>query len=110
MTDSCAVWPGPDATFEQAQAAKHELVCRKLGLAPGMRLLDVGCGWAGMLLHAARHHGVGPVCVMAGLWCIRRPSTVFPRRSPLQGPAHLRGRTKVTAAATDPPVRHRCGP
>ena len=37
---------------------KYELVCRKLGLEPGMRLLDVGCGWGGMVLHAARHHGV----------------------------------------------------
>ncbi|MFS8522958.1 MAG: cyclopropane-fatty-acyl-phospholipid synthase family protein, partial [Micromonosporaceae bacterium] len=46
------------ATLEQAQAAKHELVCRKLGLRPGQRLLDVGCGWGGMVMHAARHHRV----------------------------------------------------
>ena len=42
------------ATLEQAQAAKFDLVCRKLGLRPGMRLLDVGCGWGGMAVHAAR--------------------------------------------------------
>ncbi|MGD9797674.1 MAG: class I SAM-dependent methyltransferase [Acidimicrobiia bacterium] len=63
MTYSCAVWPdgAGDATLEEAQAAKYELVCRKLGLRPGMRLLDVGCGWGGMVRHAARHHGVSAV-------------------------------------------------
>jgi cyclopropane-fatty-acyl-phospholipid synthase len=54
MTYSCAVWNG--GSLEEAQAAKYELVCRKLGLGPGMRLLDVGCGWGGMALHAT-HHG-----------------------------------------------------
>ena len=63
MTYSCAVWERPDVTLEQAQAAKYELVCRKLGLEPGMRLLDVGCGWGGMVLHAAEHHGVTAVGV-----------------------------------------------
>ncbi len=58
MTYSCAVWASADVTLEAAQAAKHELVCRKLGLAPGMHLLDIGCGWGGMVRHAVRHHGV----------------------------------------------------
>jgi len=58
MTYSCAVWPTADAGLETAQATKYELICRKLGLRPGMRLLDVGCGWGGMAIHAARHHGV----------------------------------------------------
>ncbi len=61
MTYSCAVWPSAASTLEDAQSAKYELVCRKLGLQPGMRLLDVGCGWGGMVLHAARHHGVRAV-------------------------------------------------
>jgi cyclopropane-fatty-acyl-phospholipid synthase len=58
MTYSCARFTGPDSTLDEAQAAKHELVCRKLGLheRPGVRLLDVGCGWGSMAIHAAVHH------------------------------------------------------
>src|SRR6476661_3739243 len=59
MTYSCARW-GPQTTdLTAAQAAKHDLVCRKLGLAdrPGQRLLDVGCGWGSMAIHAARNYG-----------------------------------------------------
>jgi cyclopropane-fatty-acyl-phospholipid synthase len=63
LTYSCAVWPSRDATLEAAQAAKYELICRKLDLKPGMRLLDVGCGWGGMVMHAAEHHGVDAVGV-----------------------------------------------
>jgi len=63
MTYSCAVWERGDVTLEDAQAAKYELVSRKLGLEPGMRLLDVGCGWGGMVLHAAANHGVRAVGV-----------------------------------------------
>jgi cyclopropane-fatty-acyl-phospholipid synthase len=63
LTYSCAVWSPTTETLEDAQAAKYELICRKLGLQPGMRLLDVGCGWGGMLLHAAQHHGVDAVGV-----------------------------------------------
>ena len=57
MTYSCAVFPDPGTTLEEAQDAKHELVCRKLGLGTGMRLLDVGCGWGGLAIHAATRHG-----------------------------------------------------
>ena len=63
MTYSCAVWANPSVGLEAAQEAKYELVSRKLGLCPGQRLLDVGCGWGGMVLHAARHHGVRAVGV-----------------------------------------------
>ncbi|MFC8141438.1 class I SAM-dependent methyltransferase [Streptomyces paradoxus] len=61
MVYSCAYWPTPDSTLEQAQRDKLELVCRKLGLRPGLRLLDVGCGWGSMAIHAAREHGVNVV-------------------------------------------------
>jgi cyclopropane-fatty-acyl-phospholipid synthase len=58
MAYTCAVYPNEGATLEQAQFEKHDLVARKLGLRPGQRLLDVGCGWGGMVMHAARHYGV----------------------------------------------------
>ncbi|SHL99204.1 SAM-dependent methyltransferase [Actinacidiphila paucisporea] len=58
MVYSCAVWPGEDTTLEAAQYAKLDLVCRKLSLREGQRLLDVGCGWGSMVLHAAEHYGV----------------------------------------------------
>ncbi|MBA3522982.1 MAG: class I SAM-dependent methyltransferase [Geodermatophilaceae bacterium] len=57
MAYTCAVFPTAGSTLEQAQEAKHDLVARKLGLAPGMRLLDVGCGWGGMVVHAAQEYG-----------------------------------------------------
>ncbi len=73
MTYSCARYTSDDATLEEAQAAKHELICRKLGLAePAVRaasggdrprLLDVGCGWGSMAIHAASHHDVDVVGV-----------------------------------------------
>jgi cyclopropane-fatty-acyl-phospholipid synthase len=65
MTYSCARFTHDDATLAEAQAAKHELICRKLGL-PEMsrpRLLDVGCGWASMAIHAARHHDAQVVAI-----------------------------------------------
>ena len=58
---SCAVWEDEGTGLDAAQAAKLDLVCRKLGLRPGMRLLDVGCGWGSLALHAAEHYGVDVV-------------------------------------------------
>ena len=58
MTYTCAVYRKPEASLEEAQAEKYDLICRKLDLRPGQRLLDVGCGWGGMVRHAARHYGV----------------------------------------------------
>ena len=63
MTYSCAVFQSPDDSVDQAQHNKHELICRKLGLQPGMRLLDVGCGWGSLAMHAATHFGVEAVGV-----------------------------------------------
>jgi cyclopropane-fatty-acyl-phospholipid synthase len=57
------VFEKPDESLEAAQANKYELVARKLDLRPGMRLLDVGCGWGGMVRHAAREHGVSTLGV-----------------------------------------------
>ncbi|MEU2405486.1 cyclopropane-fatty-acyl-phospholipid synthase family protein [Streptomyces rubiginosohelvolus] len=56
MVYSCAYWQD-GSTLEEAQRDKLDLVCRKLGLKEGDRLLDVGCGWGSMAIHAARHYG-----------------------------------------------------
>ena len=66
MVYSCAYFEQPPSsgyTLEDAQRAKLDLVARKLGLAPGMRLLDVGCGWGSFVIHAAREYGVDAVGV-----------------------------------------------
>lgn len=63
MAYTCAVFPGPDASLEEAQVEKFDLVCRKLDLQPGMRVLDTGCGWGGFALHAAENYGVNVIGV-----------------------------------------------
>ncbi|MDZ7884802.1 MAG: class I SAM-dependent methyltransferase [Mycobacterium sp.] len=55
MTYTCAVYPSPDTSLEDAQDNKHRLVFDKLGLSSGDSLLDIGCGWGGMISYAARH-------------------------------------------------------
>lgn len=62
MTYTCGYWAGGAEeggamTLDEAQEAKLELVCRKLGLRPGMRVLDIGCGWGSLMKYAAERHG-----------------------------------------------------
>ncbi len=61
MVYSCAYFGSPDESLDDAQIRKLDLVCRKLDLQPGERLLDIGCGWGSMLIHAAREYGVRAV-------------------------------------------------
>ena len=58
MQYSCAYWPRDDMTLDQAQDAKLAHIASKLSLAPGQRVLDIGCGWGGMAIYLARHAGV----------------------------------------------------
>ncbi|HEX2909976.1 MAG TPA: cyclopropane-fatty-acyl-phospholipid synthase family protein [Chloroflexia bacterium] len=58
MTYSCAYFKSPEQDIDTAQANKLDYICRKLRLKPGQKLLDIGCGWGGLVLHAARNYGV----------------------------------------------------
>ncbi len=58
MVYSCAYFETPETDLDTAQARKLDHICRKLRLQPGQRLLDVGCGWGGLVIHAAQHYGV----------------------------------------------------
>ena len=58
MASTCAYFTDWDASLEEAQHGKLDMICRKLRLAPGERLLDIGCGWGGLICHAAQHYGV----------------------------------------------------
>ena len=58
MVYTCAYYRAPDGSLEQAQADKLDLVCRKLHLAKGETLLDIGCGWGSLAIWAAQHYGV----------------------------------------------------
>ena len=63
MQYSCAYWPTRDMTLEAAQLAKKQHIAAKLDLKAGQRVLDIGCGWGGMAIHLAKHHGVKVVGV-----------------------------------------------
>ncbi len=67
MTYSCAIFSRGATTLEEAQREKVDLVCRKLALAEGERVLDVGCGWGAFVLHAAREYGVRAVGITPSL-------------------------------------------
>jgi cyclopropane-fatty-acyl-phospholipid synthase len=58
MVYSCAYFKSPNDSLNQAQEQKLEHICRKLRLVPGQRMLDIGCGWGGLLIYAAQHYGV----------------------------------------------------
>ena len=61
LTYSCAYFETPETSLEDAQEAKLDLICRKLRLEPGMRLLDIGCGWGSLVMYAAERYGVEAV-------------------------------------------------
>lgn len=61
MVYSCAYFATPEDDLDTAQRRKLDYICRKLRLRPGDRLLDIGCGWGGLIMHAAAHHGVQAV-------------------------------------------------
>ena len=85
MTYTCACYPEDTSTLEEAQAHKYDLVCRKLGLKPGMRLLDVGCGWGGMVRFAAQNYGVQAL----GVTLSRRQAEWAKERIASDGLGHL---------------------
>lgn len=58
MTYTCAYWSDGATNLEEAQVAKLDMICKKLQLRPGMRLLDIGCGWGSLMAYAAEHYGV----------------------------------------------------
>jgi cyclopropane-fatty-acyl-phospholipid synthase len=74
MVYTCAYYPRADLSLEAAQAAKMDLVCRKIGLKPGMRVAEAGCGWGALALHMARHYGAN-----VRAWNISREQIRFAR-------------------------------
>lgn len=84
MSYSCAYFERNDVGLDEAQEAKYDLVCRKLRLRPGLRLLDVGCGWGGMVLHAARWYDVCAV----GITLSRAQAKLAAKRVAQHGLSH----------------------
>jgi cyclopropane-fatty-acyl-phospholipid synthase len=90
---SCAYWQAAD-TLDEAQEAKLALTCRKLGLKPGMRVLDIGCGWGGFAIYAAETYGAevtGITVSRAQVDLARRLSQGLPVKIELQDYRDLRG-------------------
>jgi cyclopropane-fatty-acyl-phospholipid synthase len=88
MAYSCAVFQRPGATLDEAQREKFDLICRKLDLRPGQRMLDVGAGWGGLVRHAAENYGVRALGVT-----LSRAQAGWAQRSLMQ--AGLGGRADV---------------
>jgi cyclopropane-fatty-acyl-phospholipid synthase len=88
MVYSCAYFAGSDDTLEAAQERKLDLICRKLRLAEGERLLDIGCGWGSLLMHAAAHYGARGVGVT-----LSEPQAQLARRRVAQ--AQLQDRVEI---------------
>lgn len=80
---SCAHFLDPEEPLEVAQRRKLDMVCRKLKLGPGMRLLDVGCGWGALVVHAAQHYGV----TVTGITLSEQQATEARRRAERAGVA-----------------------
>ena len=78
MTYSCAYFERPDMTLEEAQRAKRDLALGKLGLEPGMTLLDIGCGWGSTMRHAIEKYDVNVI----GLTLSENQSPTTSRSSP----------------------------
>jgi cyclopropane-fatty-acyl-phospholipid synthase len=91
MTYSCAIFSRGATTLEEAQEAKLELVCRKLGLEPGERVLDVGCGWGSFAIHAATRHGAQVVGIT-----LSEPQAALARRRVAE--AGLEDRVEIRVA------------
>jgi cyclopropane-fatty-acyl-phospholipid synthase len=81
MTYSCALFSQGASTLDEAQEAKLELVCKKLALSPGQRVLDIGCGWGSFALHAAEKHGAHVV----GITLSEPQATLARRRAEERG-------------------------
>jgi cyclopropane-fatty-acyl-phospholipid synthase len=94
MNYSCAYWPSADS-LEAAQVDKMELVCRKLQLKSGMRVVDIGCGWGGLAAYAARHYGVAVVGITVSRRQVQKAREMgrgLPVAIRLQDYRHLEGR------------------
>jgi cyclopropane-fatty-acyl-phospholipid synthase len=91
LTYSCALFSRGAETLEEAQEAKLELVCTKLALEPGQRVLDVGCGWGSFAMHAAEKHGVEVV----GITLSERQAALARERAAERG---LAGRVDIRVA------------